>query len=744
MYLRFRAWATSGWLPAAILLVATGLVLHRYGVRARDIAIFGGYVACGLALPGMLWLRLLRGRPAHIAEDLTLGLAVGYVAEIATYVAARWIGAPMLFLLWPLSTLALFVAIPGLRRHWRGSGVRAPLAWSWSLAAMLGFVLIYSVQTVFVSQHLSGTDTPYVDMPFHLALIGELRNHVPPQMPYVTGVPLAYHWFFYAEAAATSWATGIEPVTLLYRLSGLPMFVVFVVLTAFGARRLTGRWWTGPVAVAVALFGMVASPYAWSSNPVFDAQTLWSTWISPTNLFGLAMFAPIILVFLDLLQADSAVPRRHWLLLILLIFGCAGAKASLLPLLIAAGLVAVAGVAIMRRRLDRRAATGLVLAVLGLFLADVLIYRGSTDSVVVGLDALREFGAISDTGGQSAPGTAILVMPIAGLFIALVLWSFLWAGAYGLLIRAKVSLSDPRILLVAGVCAGGLGAVSLLSYPGESQQYFVRGAAGAFGILTAAGIAAVVPARSRYLPLIACVAVAAIFGAVVVQAIVALGPATAPVFSRYHLGHVLLLIILPVTALLGVAGLACLVLRFAARKYTVLQGAVPLLLIAVVMGFSLPNVAGLLRTPFTDATFNGPAVPGDGITAARWLRDHSDPNDPVATNLHCQGPAEVSPTCDHLNFWVAAYSERRVLVEGWAYTSKASDPEAAFWDPPLLAANDIAFTDPSAAADAKLYDTYGVRWLFADLRIASLESIGRYADLRYRNGDFAVYELRRP
>ena len=136
MYLRFRAWATSGWLPAAILVVATGLVVHRYGVRARDIAIFGGYVAFGLAVPGMLWLRLLRGHPAHITEDLTLGLAVGYAVEIATYVAARWIGAPMLFLLWPLSTLALFVAIPGLRRHWRGSGVRAPLAWSWSLVAM--------------------------------------------------------------------------------------------------------------------------------------------------------------------------------------------------------------------------------------------------------------------------------------------------------------------------------------------------------------------------------------------------------------------------------------------------------------------------------------------------------------------------------------------------------------------------------------------------------------------------------
>jgi hypothetical protein len=446
------------------------------------------------------------------------------------------------------------------------------------------------------------------------------------------------------------------------------------------------------------------------------------------------------LAFLDLLHADSAVPRRHWLLVILLLFGCAGAKASLLPLLITGGLVAVAGTAIVSRRLDRKAALGLSVAVIGLFLADLLIYRGSTGGVVVGLDALRVFDVIHATGAETAGGAALLIMPIAALSIALVLWSFLWAGTYGLLVRGKASLSDPRILWLAGVCAGSLGAVSLLLYPGLSELYYIRGAASAFGVLAAAGIAAAVPPRSRHLPLIACVAVAAILGAVAVQVVAAIGPSSAPLLSTDHL-RVLPLIILPIVALLGLASLVYLVIRFAARKWTVLQGAAPLLLIALVMGFSFPNVVVLLRSPFTDAPASGPAVPGDGITAARWLRDHSDPNDLVATNLHCLGPADTSPTCDHRNFWVTAYSERRVLVEGWAYTSKTSDPTAAFWDPSLLAANDAAFTNPSAAADAELYNAYGVRWLFADLRIANQESIGRYADLRYLNGDFAVYEL---
>ncbi|OGO54517.1 MAG: hypothetical protein A2Z32_09730, partial [Chloroflexi bacterium RBG_16_69_14] len=524
MRLTLRASASSGWLPAVVLALAAAVVLVAYGTPVPQVAIFGVYVTFGIALPGLLWVRLLRGRAAHIAEDLTLGLAVGYCVEIATYVAARAAGLPLLFLLWPILTLAVFAVVPRLRRYWRGDGSRAPIWWSWSLAAMVGYLLVYAAGTFFAQHHLAGTDTPYVDMTFHQALIGELRHHVPPQIPYVTGVPLAYHWFFYAEAAATSWATGIEPVTLLYRLSGLPMFAAFVVLTAVGARRLTGGWWTGPVAVAVALFGTVAGPYRWTVTPVPDTQTLGVTWISPTNLFGLALFAATILVVMDVLQADTHVPRRYWLLAGLLFLGAAGAKASLLPLLIVGFLVVLVGVAIGRHRLDRNAAVGLAMAGVGLVLAMILLFRGTTGGLVIGLDSLRSFPVVSNPG-RGAQGISRLVMPIVGWLIALTLWSFLWAGVYALFARRHRTNPDPRILLLLGICAGALGAVTVLSYPGLSQNYYLKGAAGAFGMLAAAGIASVLPARSRYLPLIACVSIAALAGAATVLAFRAIGPA---------------------------------------------------------------------------------------------------------------------------------------------------------------------------------------------------------------------------
>lgn len=180
MHSRLRRAGSSGWVPASILAAAATVVLHAYGTPVSSIAIFGAYVAFGIAIPGMLWVRLLRGRPAHLSEDLSLGLAAGYCLEIASYVVARAVGAPHLFVLWPVATLIAFAAVPALRRYWRGGGGRVPVWWSWSLAVMLGYLLVYSAGTFFASSHLTGTDTPYVDMPFHLALIGELLNHFPP------------------------------------------------------------------------------------------------------------------------------------------------------------------------------------------------------------------------------------------------------------------------------------------------------------------------------------------------------------------------------------------------------------------------------------------------------------------------------------------------------------------------------------------------------------------------------------
>ncbi|MFL5645364.1 MAG: hypothetical protein ACJ78L_08410 [Chloroflexota bacterium] len=744
-----RGAAASGWLPASVLGAVGVAVLIAYGTPPTSIILFAGYVALGIAVPGMLWVRFLRGRAMHISEDLTLGLVVGYCLEIATYIVVRAAGAPLLVLAWPTVTLLVFAAVPGLRRWWRGDGSRAPVWWSWSLAGLLGYLLLFSAGTFFAQHHLTGPDTAYVDMPYHLALTGELRNHVPSSVPFVASQPLAYHWFVYAETAATSWTTGIEPVTLLYRLSPLPMFVAFVLLTAATARRLTGVWWTGLVAVAVALFGTVAGTYAWADTAVFDTQTLWATWVSPTNLFGLALFAGAIVLFLDLVAHEGPAPRRRWLLAGLLAFGLGGAKASLLPLLIAGLVFVVVGVGLRYRRMPRSAVGALVLSLVALGFAVVLLFRGSTGGLVIGLDSLRAYPVIRLLGAPGADGWASVVLPGAALLVALVLWSCLWAGAFGLLLRRTRSLGDPRIMFLLGICAGGLGAVIVLSYPGFSQLYYLRGAAGAFGLVTAVGIAAIVPPGADR-RIIGWVSLAAAAGAATVLVIEALGPGRAPSLSRGHLSGVLPAILVPVLVLLVTATVGSVVFTRLAHRRSDLRGAAPLLTVALVMGFSLPKMAAA-ASPFVAVADAPIVVPADGMAAARWLRDHSGPGDLIATHLHCLAPGGAG-RCDARHFWVSAYSERHVLVEGWAYTQMSisharelgvDSNHVPFWDPALLALNDRAFTDPSAEVLRALEADHGVRWLFADATIADVAALDRLADLRERVGDYAIYELRR-
>jgi len=453
---------------------------------------------------------------------------------------------------------------------------------------------------------------------------------------------------------------------------------------------------------------------------------------------------------MDLVQIEGRVLRGRWVLVGLLVFGAAGAKATLLPLLIGGLLTVLAGAVIGRRRVPAAAIGGLAFAVGGAVLAIVLLFRGSTGGLTIGMGSLIAMPVAKSVGAGSTHGIAAIVIPAVAFLIALVLWSFMWAGAYGLLVRRRDAGADPRILLLLGVCAAALGAAVVFLYPGLSELYYLRTATGAFALLTVAGISALIPADVRRGPLIAGMAVAALIGGTMVRAIRAIGPDSLPRLGRERWPVVVLGMVLPVIALVLVTVAGALAARAASRRSRRLAGTAPLLVVALVMGFSLPAMIQLVASPLETSVAADPAIPGDGITAAVWLRDHSDPADVLATNLHCRRPPAADGACDARNFWVSAYAERRALVEGWAYTAPAiaaaarlgvSDRTVPFWDQPLLALNDQVFEAPTAGNLAALRDQHGVRWLFADLASADGDALARLATLRYRSGDFAVYEL---
>ncbi|MFC7649841.1 hypothetical protein ACFQX6_63030 [Streptosporangium lutulentum] len=187
-------------------------------------------------------------------------------------------------------------------------------------------------------------------MPFHLALIGEVKHHMPPMVPMVSGEPLLYHWFVYAHFAASSWITGIEPLILLFRLGMLPMLAALLILLAMIARRVTGSRAAALLAITGTVFMTAPNLYLGVNIGTFTWRGFQS-WTGPTQTFGALLFAPIVLLLVDLLEGRRRGAGR-WLLLGIFLVAVMGAKATHLPPL-AVGLIAVAGAGLIRRRRRR-------------------------------------------------------------------------------------------------------------------------------------------------------------------------------------------------------------------------------------------------------------------------------------------------------------------------------------------------------------------------------------------------------
>lgn len=751
----------SGWWPAGLLYLLTAVALRYYGVPVSTTLIFTVYVVAGIALPGVLLWRAAQRRSRTLAADLGPGLAIGYAVEVLAYLPARAAGAPRLELLAPLVVVATFVTVPRLRRYWRpaaaGRPSRPPALWSWSMAGLAGMVAWWSFARVFRFHGLTWpyNASPDADMPFHLAILGEVKHHVPPRIPFVTGEPLHYHWFVYAEIASTSWTTGIEMQTLLYRLSLLPMLAGLVLMVATLARRLTGVWWTGPVAVLITFFTLAPDPYRWPLPPFFadsfgavdDASLLRPVlWSSPTQTFGAVLFAAAVLLLMDLI--DGGRGRRRWALFAMLLVGVMGAKATYLPLLLAALLLVVA-VRLVRRRPHRAAliASGLTLACL--IYAQVVLFGGATQGLRFDpLSTMRVWAMSTATGFAAGPHAPLWrSLLVSALFAAC--WVAIWAGAAGLSRR----LLEPRLLLLAGIGTGGVAAIVLMGHSGLSQGFFFQSARPYLSVLAAAGLAALVPRPTRRVG--TALGAAVLLGAGLVLAVRSVGDGHVPSMST-GARNVAAQLVWPYALLIVlVAAVGAALLAVRRRVPPALSGA---LVVALLLGGGLltgyDRLAAATRAAAADGWRSAEIVP-TSITqgaqeAGRWLRDHSNPDDIVATNAHCQAPRPAA--CGNQHAWVSGYTERRVLVEGWAFTNTVhakaieagiNDDDVPYWRPDLLADNDAAFTAPSARTVGRLRDRYRVRWMFVDERQGTPPAaLQRFATLRYRAGRCAVFEIK--
>jgi hypothetical protein len=739
--------ARSGWIPAALTVVAVAIALLTNNITVNEVVRFAAYCLFGLVLPGLvLWRLLVPTDRSTLLADAVFGASLALAVELFVYAACAHVDHPGVAWVWPVVAFALAFVPRWRNRVWRRSEAQ-PLWWSWGTGGLLVMALLVLREVAWSVAPLTANAlrSPYVDIPYHLSLVTGLSKHVKTDLPFVEGEPLYYHWFDHAHLAAERHATGIDPIVLLNRLD----MVVIVAIVLLGSAMLAQRVARSPLAglVALGVLTLGGTALIWPHFTPLFLNT--STYISPTTAFACAVLVGCAAVSVELLDPDDRPPLTAWVAAVLLIGASSGAKGTALPVLIA-GWIAVIVMGLLIRRRVHWAALGLAAFGLVVFeIAQKVIYGGSaqgTGLVPFGLGnyLAHDYGLLDQPAGGSLGlrGTVTMMytlirlsclVAIAGLFTPRV-----WR--------------HPHAHFLVGSIAGGLGALLLLDSATRNQVYFLLVTPVFVATVTGWGLVELlrrVPTRvvaARF-----CVGFLVV-GMVLSGVLIWSRPAAFGGDDGVSLPTLLRqpLIVLGVLVLVGVV-LSILGRRRAGR---------PWLHVAPLACASLAIGLGLLTGPLHALDIDYlpaaeipsksvvPEIAPGGIDAARWLRDHSSQDAIVATNSHCRFPAPRR--CDHRAFWISAYSERQVLLEGWAYTSESSAlaakehvsvPFLPYWKPRVLRSNDLAFSRPTRRRLEKLEREH-VTYLFADRRYpVKVHRLRKLADLVHSTKDYAIFRL---
>lgn len=731
-------------LPVAVLAIGLMLAAHA---PVFDVLTFTGFMLVGITLPGFVLWRLIGGYRRNLVEDCAAGFAVGVSVQLIVYLASASVGLQRWSWAWVPVVLVLGILDTDVRaRVWRR--VEAPLApltaWLLSGSSALVLVVLFLTGPARLTPAYAdpGRDNP--DLAFHQALAVSAKFDVPIVPRWVSGEPMKYHTFFHQFAAATSWATGIDLTQLIFALLWLPLALagcalVFVLTQRFltpPAKGIDGPHpaaaWAGPLAVVVAGIGGTLQPLR---NFALGGVSMASAdYPNPTQNLGVLLALLLVILGVDLLRHQP--PKTRWVLFFLIALASAGSKATILPM-VACGFGLVYFATALTRRTTRTAMAG-GLSTLAIFIgALIVVYGGQTSGLKFKLGdvfvQLQPYPSLHHGAGPDRPAQLLTMGAV------LLTWGLAVAGVLFL----RRFWRDQGTIFLAGFAIAGVAATLLTSQPDIGQLYFYRTAFPVLAVLSCLGLARLAD-RLGDLRAGVLVAVAAILG-LVGCSLTRMGSA--------DLRGVKAPVLWMVGGLVAVAVLTAVGWRIGRRDGSLVTAFLAALVAASMVGATTLPLAGLV-SEHAGLVMYGPRDAGHGPTkaeaeAARWLRDNSATGDLIATNAHCIFSS--GDVCDSRHFWIAALSERKVLVEGWAYTNHANriyattgvDPAAVpFWNSELLDTNDAVFTAPSPALIERLR-RWGVRWLYADNRAGPVSpDLRQYVRLRQATLDATIYEIR--
>lgn len=739
------------WLPLVAAVGYFAIIQLRAGTSLDDLVKYALYVGYAVLLPGTLVYRALRRRPHTLVEDLTMGAAVGLALELPAWAACAALDVQGWLWLWPLAVVIPFLAVPGLRRHWLVRGYTpTPIGWSWAVAGAAAFFTTY-LSTTFLQRNPilpTGEGTQqYLDLAYQLSLAGEAKNQFPIHVPQVAEEPLYYHWFGYAHMASTGLIGHIDLAVVALRLAIPGLCALAVLLTAVVGWRVSGKPYAG--AAAAALFWVVGEVnFTHFVTMPFGTQASFVIWHGMSMIYGWVLLLALIGALADVVdrRAERPVPALPktgaFVLAGAFLLASSGAKASSIPVTAVALAITAVALLIARRRIPWPVVAAGVMAGAAQLFAMAALYHFQSYGVAVGpLYGLERFWAPPQSGPRTGPGQWLVIGAVWVAFI--VNMQLRLAGIVPLLWLRKAGptgrLEPVQWFLLGGAIAGP-GLYLLLEQPSDGNQYFTRSGF-AFGVLLSGWGYVLLAERARLsVRWRAGLAAGALAFAV---ALVAVQWKYAPQ-ATYDTPFSPLVPLLKWTAALAVLGvLACAAWLMLAGPR--LRGRGPVLALTAILLAGAPGLVMDMKKSIAvpnGGAYANVAMPLTRVTAARWVRDHAGKHDVIATNAHCL--QVVDGWCDSRTFWLSAYAERPVLIEGWGFAPRmaAQNPYNPFWDQDLQRLNDTAFTAPTAEVLRELRDGHGVRWLVVDRSaVTEAPQLAALAAKRFDNGIVAVYAV---
>jgi hypothetical protein len=736
----------------ALTALAAVLVLASRRVPISDITVYAGYAGLFVTLPGVFtWRLLLRRMHADAArrptwlEDLSLGTILGFGLQLPLFLLGVASGVPLLVVLVPALALAVS-ATPFGRAVWRLPTARMDPRVAWGLASVCVYGLAWLRQNVFPLRplRLPANRTPSIDETFHQALVADVGSRFPPQIPFLLDTRLEYHWFVHAQIATSRHVTGIESVVTLRLL--LPVLTLLLIVAGLGAVafRLSER----PVAAVIAPALLVIGVFHVLGTD-FPARDFLEPFMSPryvsspSQTYGVMVSLPALMLILETLRPGQRSSRGTWVALTVTLLVLSGSKATFLPIFLCGAVAAWVVRLLVQRRVDRAASGVVVLVVLAAMFAQLVIF--GTNTGALNFDPFR---TVTVAERQHVATTTALTW--AGMLASmLTAWLLYGAGAVGLL-RGRRALDGRAVFLLICVPAGVV--VPLLFHrTGLSQLWFMRSVAELVVLLSAWGMSCLLPRPLTWRPALGLVGVAAVSGLCAWAVSSLVGGAT-PGAAASQTG----LLLTPLVPLL-IVGVWLALGRLVARDPRQRRRPGVAVVLAILLGLGTSN-AFQLAWGVVSGGGVGRVEPDrlfarGGVAAAQYVDEHGAVDDVVATNMHCRRPHR--PRCDNRHFWVSAYTERRVVIEGWGY-SAPTNKSAVGVDgltkytpapfPERLEINDDVFLDPTEENLARLVDTYSVDWLVVGKNfpadVPGLRKLDTSLDRVFSNDAYVVFRVR--